>query len=100
MLLKNNGVLPLSPNGGESVAVIGTNAGAGVITGGGGSGSATSSGTYNPLYGIQQRTAGTNVTVAYNDATTQASAVALAQSSTVAIIVLPSRTMRAFVGTR
>jgi beta-glucosidase len=86
VLLKNNGVLPLSPNGGESVAVIGTNAGAGVITGGGGSGSATSTGTYNPLYGIQQRTAGTNVKVAYDDGTNQASAVALAQSSNVAIV--------------
>jgi len=86
VLLKNNGVLPLSPNGGETVAVIGQNAGAGVITGGGGSGSATSTGTYNPLYGIQQRTAGTNVTVEYDDGTNQASAVALAQSSGVAVI--------------
>ncbi|ACU72399.1 glycoside hydrolase family 3 domain protein [Catenulispora acidiphila DSM 44928] len=86
VLLKNNGVLPLSPSGGESVAVIGQNAGAGVITGGGGSGSATSTGTYNPLYGIQQRTAGTNVKVAYDDGTNQASAVALAQSSNVAIV--------------
>jgi beta-glucosidase len=86
VLLKNNGVLPLNPNGTESVAIIGTNAGAGVITGGGGSGSATSSGTYTPLYGIQQRTAGTNVKVAYDDGTNQTTAVALAQSSNVAIV--------------
>ncbi|MEZ0069673.1 beta-glucosidase [Streptacidiphilus sp. MAP12-20] len=86
VLLKNNGVLPLNPNGGESLAVIGTQAGAGAITGGGGSGSATSTGTYNPLYSLQQRTAGTNVTVGYDDGTNQASAVALAKSSTVAIV--------------
>jgi beta-glucosidase len=86
VLLKNNGVLPLNPGGSESVAVIGTNAGAGVITGGGGSGSAVSSGTYNPLYSLQQRTAGTNVKVAYDDGTNQSTAVALAQSSTVAVV--------------
>ncbi|PYC76374.1 beta-glucosidase [Streptomyces tateyamensis] len=86
VLLKNNGILPLNPNGGQSVAVIGTQAGAGAITGGGGSGGATSSGTYSPLYSLQQRTAGTNVTVKYDDATNQASAVALAQSSNVAIV--------------
>ncbi|MEV4556261.1 discoidin domain-containing protein [Kitasatospora sp. NPDC049285] len=86
VLLKNNGVLPLDPNGGRSVAVIGTQAGPGVITAGGGSGTATSTGTYTPLYGIQQRTAGTNTTVAYDDGTNQASAVALARSSNVAVV--------------
>src|SRR5256885_12595048 len=40
VLLKNNGVLPLNPGGTEPAAVIGQNAGAGVITGGGGSRSA------------------------------------------------------------
>ncbi|WP_201777092.1 discoidin domain-containing protein [Streptacidiphilus neutrinimicus] len=86
VLLKNNGVLPLDPNGGESIAVIGTDASSGAITGGAGSGSATSTGTYDPLYSIQQRTAGTNVTVAYDDGSNQASAVALARSSKVAIV--------------
>ncbi|WP_201777520.1 glycoside hydrolase family 3 C-terminal domain-containing protein [Streptacidiphilus jiangxiensis] len=86
VLLKNNGVLPLDPNGSESIAVIGTDASSGAITGGAGSGSATSTGTYDPLYGLQQRTAGTNVSVTYNDGSDQASAVALAQSSKVAIV--------------
>nr|WP_232248754.1 glycoside hydrolase family 3 C-terminal domain-containing protein [Streptacidiphilus rugosus] len=86
VLLKNNGVLPLNPNGNESIAVIGTQAGAGAITGGGGSGSATSTGTYSPLYSLQQRTAGSKVTVGYDDGTNQASAVALAKSSSVAIV--------------
>ncbi|WP_034263042.1 discoidin domain-containing protein [Actinospica robiniae] len=86
VLLKNNGVLPLSPTGGESIAVIGSDASSGAVTDGGGSGGATSSGTYDPLYSIQQRTAGTNVTVSYNDGSNQASAVALAQSSKVAIV--------------
>jgi beta-glucosidase len=86
VLLKNNGTLPLSPNGGQSVAVIGVDAGAGVQTIGGGSGTVTSPGTYTPLYGIQQRLAGTSDTVTYNDGSDQASAVSLAQSSSVAIV--------------
>jgi beta-glucosidase len=86
VLLKNNGSLPLNPNGGQSIAVIGTDAGAGVQTIGGGSGTVTSPGTYTPLYGIQQRLAGTSDTVTYNDGSNQASAVALAQSSSVAIV--------------
>ena len=86
VLLKNNGVLPLSPSGGESIAVIGADASSGAVTDGAGSGGATSTGTYDPLYSLQQRTAGTNVTVAYNDGTNQASAVALAQQSKVAIV--------------
>jgi beta-glucosidase len=86
VLLKNNGILPLNPNGGQSVAVIGVDAGAGTQTIGGGSATVTSPGTYTPLYGIQQRLAGTNDTVAYDDGTNQASAVALARSSSVAIV--------------
>nr|WP_259465200.1 discoidin domain-containing protein [Streptomyces sp. TLI_171] len=86
VLLKNNGVLPLDPNGGRSLAIIGAQAGPGTLTSGGGSGNATSSGTYTPLYGIQQRTAGTNTTVAYDEGTDQAAAVALARSSNVAIV--------------
>ena len=86
VLLKNNGILPLNPSGGKSVAVIGVDAGAGVQTIGGGSGTVTSPGTYTPLYGIQQRLAGTSDTVSYDDGTNQASAVALAKSSSVAIV--------------
>ena len=87
VLLKNSGnILPLNPNGGKSIAVIGTDAGAGVQTIGGGSGTVTSPGTYTPLYGIQQRLTGTNDTVSYDDGTNQASAVALAQKSSVAIV--------------
>jgi beta-glucosidase len=86
VLLKNNGILPLNSNGGKSIAVIGVDAGAGVQTIGGGSGTVTSPGTYTPLYGIQQRLTGTSDTVSYDDGTNQASAVALAQSSNVAIV--------------
>ncbi len=86
VLLKNNGLLPLDANAGRSIAVIGTQAGPGTLTSGGGSGNATSSGTYTPLYGLQQRTAGTGTTVAYDDGTDQAAAVALARSSNVAIV--------------
>jgi len=86
VLLKNNGILPLNPNGGKSIAVIGTDASSGVQTIGGGSGTVTSPGTYTPLYSIQQRLAGTSDTVSYNDASDQASAVALARSSNVAIV--------------
>ena len=53
---------------------------------GGGSGTVTSPGTYTPIYSIQQRLAGTSDTVSYNDGTDQASAVALAQASNVAIV--------------
>ncbi|MFE2347150.1 discoidin domain-containing protein [Kitasatospora cineracea] len=86
VLLKNNGLLPLDAGAGRSIAVIGTQAGPGTLTSGGGSGNATSSGTYTPLYGLQQRTAGTGTTVAYDDGTDQAAAVALARSSNVAIV--------------
>jgi beta-glucosidase len=86
VLLKNNGVLPLNPDGGKSIAVIGVDGSSGVQTIGGGSGTVTSAGTYTPIYSIQQRLAGTNDTVSYNDGTNQASAVSLAQSSNVAIV--------------
>jgi beta-glucosidase len=85
VLLKNNGVLPLNPSGGESIAVTGTDATSGAVTGGAGSGGATSSGTYDRLYSIQQRV-GSQVTVNYNDGSNQASAVAAAQSANVAIV--------------
>jgi beta-glucosidase len=90
VLLKNNGILPLNPNGTESIAVIGTDAGAGVEIAGGGSGTVTSSGTVWPLTGIQNA-AGANVKVTYtagddNGTTDIPQAVAAAQAATDAII--------------
>jgi beta-glucosidase len=86
VLLKDNGILPLSASATGSVAVIGVDGSSGAQTIGGGSGTVTSPGTYTPLYSIQQRLAGTNTTVTYNDGTSQASAVAAAQSANVAIV--------------
>ena len=71
VLLKNNGILPLNPNGTESIAVIGTDAGAGVELAGGGSGTVTSSNTIWPITGIQNAV-GTGVKVTYTPATTTA----------------------------
>ena len=64
VLLKNNGILPLNPNGTESIAVIGTDGGAGVELAGGGSGTVTSSNTIWPITGIQDAV-GPNVKVTY-----------------------------------
>jgi beta-glucosidase len=86
VLLKNNGILPLSTSSLSSIAVLGVDGGAGVQSVGGGSATATSSGTVWPLTGIQNRVAGTGVTVNYNDGTNIANAVALAKTSSVAIV--------------
>ena len=86
VLLKNNGVLPLDANSLGSVAVIGVDGGPGAQTIGGGSGTVTSTGTYTPIIGIQERLAGTNVQVAFNEGTDQAAAAALARSSSVAVV--------------
>ncbi|NJP42967.1 beta-glucosidase [Streptomyces sp. PRB2-1] len=86
VLLKNNGILPLSTSTTHSIAVIGWDGGAGVQSIGGGSATVTSSGTVWPITGIQNRVAGTGTTVQYNDATNLASAVTLARSSDVAIV--------------
>jgi beta-glucosidase len=90
VLLKNNGLLPLNPNGSESIAVIGTDGGAGVELAGGGSGTVTSSNTIWPITGIQNA-AGPNVKVTYtagddNGTTDIPQAVAAAQAATDAII--------------
>ena len=92
VLLKNSGLLPLNPNGTESIAVIGADAGAGVEIAGGGSGTVTSSGTVWPLTGIQTA-AGSGVKVSYtagddNGTANIQNAVNLASSSTDAIIVV------------
>jgi beta-glucosidase len=90
VLLKNNGILPLNPTGTESIAVIGTDAGAGVELAGGGSGTVTSSNTIWPITGIQNAV-GPNVKVTYtqgddNGTTDISQAVAAAQAATDAII--------------
>ena len=90
VLLKNNGILPLNPNGKESIAVIGTDGGAGVEIAGGGSGTVTSSNTIWPLTGIEDA-AGANIDVTYsagddNGTTDIPAAVAAAKAATDAII--------------
>jgi len=90
VLLKNNGILPLNPSGTESIAVIGTDGGAGVELAGGGSGTVTSSNTIWPITGIQNL-AGPNVKVTYtagddNGTTDIPLAVSAAQAATDAII--------------
>jgi beta-glucosidase len=86
VLLKNNGILPLSTSTLHSIAVLGADGGAAVQSVGGGSATATSSGTVWPLTGIQNRVAGTGITVQYNDGSNISSATSLAQSSDVAIV--------------
>ncbi len=90
VMLKNNGLLPLNPNGNESIAVIGTDGGAGVEIAGGGSGSVNGSNTVWPLTGIQNAV-GPNVKVTYtpgddNGPTDIPQAVSAAQAATDAII--------------
>ena len=90
VLLKNNGILPLNPNGTESIAVIGTDAGAGVELAGGGSGTVTSSNTIWPITGIQNAV-GSGVKVTYtagndNGTANIAQAVTAARGATDAII--------------
>jgi beta-glucosidase len=92
VMLKNNGLLPLNPNGSESIAVLGTDGGAAVEIAGGGSGGVDSSDAVWPLTGIQQAV-GPNVKVTYtpgddNGTTDIPQAVAAAQAATDAIIVV------------
>ncbi len=90
VLLKNNGILPLNPNGAESIAVIGTDGGAAVELAGGGSGGVDSSNTVWPLTGIQNA-AGPNIKVTYtagddNGTADIPQAVTAAKAATDAII--------------
>jgi hypothetical protein len=92
VMLKNNGLLPLNPNGSESIAVLGTDGGAAVEIAGGGSGGVDSSDAVWPLTGIQDAV-GPNVKVTYtpgddNGTTDIPQAVAAAQAATDAIIVV------------
>ncbi|WP_327287017.1 discoidin domain-containing protein [Streptomyces sp. NBC_01198] len=87
VLLKNNGALPLNPAALPSgVAVIGVDGGPGTQTIGGGSGTVTSSGTYTPVIGIQQRLADTGTKVTYNEGTDVNAAADLARTSSVAVV--------------
>ena len=86
VLLKNaDSILPLAKST-KSIAVIGWDGGSGMQTIGGGSGTVTSSSSVWPITGIQDQVAGTKDVVTYNDGTDQASAVALAKESKVAIV--------------
>jgi beta-glucosidase-like glycosyl hydrolase len=90
VMLKNNGLLPLNPNGSESIAVIGTDGGAAVELAGGGSGTVIGSNTVWPLTGIQNAV-GPNVKVTYtagddNGTTDIPQVVAAAQAATDAIV--------------
>ena len=86
VLLKNSGILPLSTSSTKSIALIGPDGGAGVRSVGGGSATATSSGTVSPLTALQNRVAGTGTTVSYNDGTDVNAAVTAARASDVAVV--------------
>ncbi len=90
VMLKNNGIAPLNPNGTESIAVIGTDGGAAVELAGGGSGGVDSSNTVWPVTGIQNAV-GSGVKVTYtpgddNGTTDIPQAVSAAQAATDAIV--------------
>lgn len=85
-LLRNRGgILPLTPAHTKSIAVIGKVANSFVT--GGGSSNVTPYSSVTPLAGIEQRAAAAGVKVAYNDGSNLSSAVALARSSSVAVVV-------------
>ena len=89
VLLKNNGLLPLNPAGNETVAVIGTDGGAGVELAGGGSGGVDSANTVWPLTGIQNVLGTSKVTYTAGDDNGTANigqAVAAAKAATDAIV--------------
>jgi beta-glucosidase len=87
VLLKNSGnILPLNASTVGSIAVIGADASSSVVYSGGGSAAVNASGTpVTPLAGIQAAV-GSGVTVTYNNASSQSSAVSAAEAAKVAII--------------
>ncbi|WP_333770161.1 glycoside hydrolase family 3 C-terminal domain-containing protein [Streptomyces sp. IBSBF 2435] len=87
VLLKNTGVLPLSTATTHSIAVIGPDGGAGVRSVGGGSATATSSGTVSPLTALQNRM-GSDSAVTYNDGTDINAAVTAARNANVAVVAV------------
>ncbi|MGA8365966.1 MAG: glycoside hydrolase family 3 C-terminal domain-containing protein [Candidatus Acidiferrales bacterium] len=87
VLLQNNGaILPLKASSLHTIAVIGPYAGS-AKTGGGGSSQVSPIYTVSPVTGIQN-VVGSGVTVSYNNGSTISTAVTLAQSSDVAIVMV------------
>jgi beta-glucosidase len=86
VMLKNDGLLPLSTDTTKSIAVLGVDGGAGVQSIGGGSATVRSSDTVWPITGLQNRVQGTGTTVTYNDGTDVGAATDLARDSDVAIV--------------
>jgi beta-glucosidase len=84
--LNTTKILPLNAASLHHIAVIGPYAGA-AKTGGGGSSFVTPIYTVSPVAGIQNRV-GPTVTVSYNDGSTVSTAVSLAQTSDVAIVMV------------
>jgi beta-glucosidase len=86
VLLKNSGILPLSTSSTKSIALIGPDGGAGVRSVGGGSATATSSGTVSPITALQNRVAGTGTSVTYHDGSDVNAAVTAAGAADVAVV--------------
>lgn len=84
--LNTNKILPLNASTLHHIAVIGPYATA-AMTGGGGSSMVTPIYTVSPVTGIQNRV-GPTVTVSYNDGSTISSAVIIAQTADVAIVMV------------
>jgi beta-glucosidase len=84
--LSSTKILPLNASILHHIAIIGPYAGA-AMTGGGGSSSVTPIYTVAPLTGIQNRV-GPTVTVSYNDGSVISSAVSIAQTADVAIVMV------------
>jgi len=84
--LSTTKILPLNAGSLHHIALIGPYAGA-AKTGGGGSSAVSPIYTVAPITGIQNRV-GPTVTIAYNDGSTISSAVSIAQTADVAIVMV------------
>jgi beta-glucosidase len=93
--LNTNKILPLNASTLHHVAVIGPYATA-AMTGDGGSSMVTPIYTVSPVTGIQNRV-GPTVTVSYNDGSTISSAVIIAQTADVAIVMADGCVMSGFL---
>jgi beta-glucosidase len=86
VLLKNrNDVLPFDAAALDSIAIVGTDAGAKALTVGGGSAHVAAPYVVTPLDGITQR-AGSGVAVAYDDGSDTSRAATVASNSDVAVV--------------
>ncbi|MGH3251633.1 MAG: glycoside hydrolase family 3 C-terminal domain-containing protein, partial [Trebonia sp.] len=82
VLLKDDGgVLPLTARSGQSIAVIGSDAGRYALTSGGGSAGVVAPYTVTPVQGITKRAAGTGVTYAQGDVPAQGALSAVPASA-------------------